>query len=502
MTELPCVWTELKLEDIALRRGGSLTPSDYPDEEFELYSVPSFSDGHPEIKFGKEIKSSKQIVHPGDVLLCKIVPHINRVWTVGARGRRRQIASGEWIIYRDHQCEPEYLRLLLSEKSFRSRFLSTVSGVGGSLMRANPKAVSEFEVPLAPIGEQRRIVSKIGSLFGKSKRARDHLDHVPRLVEKYKEAVLSAAFRGRLTSNWRATKVPTATGAQLLSAARGAHQCLWEQEELDRFRQKGTLPKSDAWKTAYVPFEPIDTSDELFDLPATWAWATAEEIVEPGSDIVYGIVQPGPKLQNGVPYVRGTDIENGKIKIDQLLFTSEEIAQRYARASLKGGDILLGIIRATKVAIVPEVLNGANITQGTARFRPSAQITTSFLARWLESPDAQNWLHSKYRGIDMPGLNLRDVRRCPIPLAPLKEQEVITAQIETAFAWIDRLASEATSARKLVDHLDQAILSKAFRGGLVPQDPNDEPASVLLDRIRADGASDGHKGRKRSRASA
>ena len=209
-------------------------------------------------------------------------------------------------------------------------------------------------------------------------------------------------------------------------------------------------------------------------------------VVEPGAEIVYGIVQPGPKLASGVPYVRGTDIENGRIKLNQLLFTSEEIAARYERASLRGGDILLGIIRATKVAIVPDALTGANITQGTARFRPSRLILTSFLARWLESRVAQSWLHSKYRGIDMPGLNLRDVRQLPVPLPPLEEQHIIETSIERAFTWIDRLASEATSARKLIDRLDQAVLAKAFRGELVPQDPADETASVLLERIMAE----------------
>jgi type I restriction enzyme, S subunit len=211
----------------------------------------------------------------------------------------------------------------------------------------------------------------------------------------------------------------------------------------------------------------------------------AEEIVEPGADIVYGIVQPGPRLASGVPYIRGMDIEEGKIKIDQLLFTSKEIANKYSRASLRGGDVLLGIIRATKVAVVPKSLEGANITQGTARFRPSNIIRTGFLAHWLAGANAQSWLHSKYRGIDMPGLNLRDVRRLPVPLAPLDEQEEVVRCIEVAFAWIDRLNSETTSARRLVDHLDEAILAKAFRGELVPQDPNDEPASVLLEGIKA-----------------
>ena len=91
------------------------------------------------------------------------------------------------------------------------------------------------------------------------------------------------------------------------------------------------------------------------------------------------------------------------------------------------------------------------------------------------------------RGQTRPGLNGTIIKSIYIPLAPLDEQIEILRVITSSVAWIDRLASETTSARKLIDQLDQAILAKAFRGELVPQDPNDEPASVLLS---ASGRSD------------
>jgi type I restriction enzyme S subunit len=154
--------------------------------------------------------------------------------------------------------------------------------------------------------------------------------------------------------------------------------------------------------------------------------------------------------------------------------------QRYERASLRGGDVLLGIIRATKVAVVPAELEGGNITQGTARFRPSALITTDYLAGWLESPFAQDWLHAHYRGIDMPGLNLRDVRRLPVPLAPLEEQVEIASRLS---AEKGRLARASAAVAEAAEQL--SVLAKAFRGELVPQDPEDEPVLELLSRIRS-----------------
>jgi type I restriction enzyme, S subunit len=99
------------------------------------------------------------------------------------------------------------------------------------------------------------------------------------------------------------------------------------------------------------------------------------------------------------------------------------------------------------------------------------------------------------KGVAVRGINVGDVRLMEIPLPPRAEQREIVHHIEGAFNWINRLILEAASARKLIEHLDQSILAKAFRGELVPQNPNDEPASVLLERIKAERQTSGHRGR-------
>src|SRR5690349_4954569 len=98
--------------------GGSIDPSKFPDETFELYSIPSFDRGEPETVSGASIGSAKQVVEPGDVLLSKIVPHIRRAWVVGKRNGHRQIASGEWIVFRSREIVPDYLRHLLTADFF------------------------------------------------------------------------------------------------------------------------------------------------------------------------------------------------------------------------------------------------------------------------------------------------------------------------------------------------------------------------------------------------
>ena len=326
-------------------------------------------------------------------------------------------------------------------------------------------------------------MEKIEALTDRSRKARAALDQIPALLDQFRQSVLAAAFRGDLTADWRAQNPNVEPAEALLERIRVERRDRWEEAELEKMRVKGKELKNNKWKEKYKAIEPIE--EELFELPEEWIWVASEEITEPDADIVYGIVQPGPNIPNGIPYVRGKDIQDGRILIDQLLRTSPKIAERYTRASLQNGDVLLGIIRATKVVIVPNELHGANITQGNARFRPSSVILTEYLAGCLENPITQEWLHLHYRGIDMPGLNLADVRRVPIPLAPLEEQKALVKKLAAYDKLYDSIRESLLELFSEAESIDQSILAKAFRGELVPQDPSDEPAAVLLDRIRA-----------------
>src|SRR5262249_11029867 len=129
----------------------------HPDEVFDLYSIPAFDRREPEVLRGSEIGSTKQLVKPGDVMISKIIPHIRRAWVVGKNRGRRTIASSEWIVFRDKRIYPEFMRHVLVEDRFHAKFMSTVSGVGGSLLRARPAYVAKIEIPLPPLAEQRRI---------------------------------------------------------------------------------------------------------------------------------------------------------------------------------------------------------------------------------------------------------------------------------------------------------------------------------------------------------
>jgi type I restriction enzyme, S subunit len=167
------------LSELIATKSGSVDPGKFPDEVFDLYSIPAFDAGTPEVVSGSSIGSTKQVVRPGDVLLSKIVPHIRRSWVVGDNRGRRLVASGEWIVFRSPRIHQPYLRHVLIGNPFHAEFMQTVSGVGGSLLRARPAEVAKISIPLPALSDQRRIAAildQADALRAKRREALKQLD--------------------------------------------------------------------------------------------------------------------------------------------------------------------------------------------------------------------------------------------------------------------------------------------------------------------------------------
>lgn len=178
------------LDEVIAKRNGSVDPAKFPGEIFELLSIPAFDAGKPEITTGAQIGSTKQVVQEGDVLLSKIVPHIRRAWVVKPTTPHRLIASGEWIVFRDSRFDPGYLRHLLTADEFHRQFMQTVSGVGGSLLRARPAEVAKIKVPLPPKIEQRRIAT----ILDKADSLRRKRQEAIRLANEFLQATFFHSF--------------------------------------------------------------------------------------------------------------------------------------------------------------------------------------------------------------------------------------------------------------------------------------------------------------------
>lgn len=185
----------LELGDLYRSNLRSVNPAKFESENFELFSVPAYERGQPDHVRGIDIGSSKVLIEPGDVLLCRIVPHIRRAWVVPSGSKVQQIGSGEWIVLRHNGVDPRYLRHFLLSDGFHRDFMRTVAGVGGSLMRARPAQAAKIRIPLPPLPEQRRIASildQADELRAKSSLANSRLREIADLA--LKDAITGAAM--------------------------------------------------------------------------------------------------------------------------------------------------------------------------------------------------------------------------------------------------------------------------------------------------------------------
>ena len=173
----------IELSELILKRNGSVNPTKFLDETFELHSIPAFDKGHPEILKGSDIGSSKQIVQENDVMISKIVPHIRRASVVPKAGIFRQIASSEWIVFRSERFVPNYLKHVLVSDSFNTEFMATVSGVGGSLLRARPAFVEKIKIPFPPLEEQCRIAAILDQANALRQKCQQSLEKLDQLLQ-------------------------------------------------------------------------------------------------------------------------------------------------------------------------------------------------------------------------------------------------------------------------------------------------------------------------------
>ncbi|MCL2908244.1 restriction endonuclease subunit S [Shewanella fodinae] len=178
------------------RRGGAINPVKFPDEIFDLLSIPSYDNQEIEVLAGCDIGSSKIILEPRDVLLSKIVPHIRRCWVVPESRGRKQIGSGEWIVFRDKRFYPQFLKHFLMSDVFHRQFMNTVAGVGGSLVRARPAEVSKIKIPLPPLAEQQRIAT----ILDKADAIRQKRQQAIKLAEDFLRSVFLEMFGDPVTN--------------------------------------------------------------------------------------------------------------------------------------------------------------------------------------------------------------------------------------------------------------------------------------------------------------
>lgn len=337
-------------------------------------------------------------------------------------------------------------------------------------------------LPIAPLNEQKRIVGKIEALQKRSQRVKEAIDAIPQLLDQFRQSVLAAAFRGDLTADWRENNPDVEPASVLLEKIRAERRRKWEEAELEKMKAKGKIPKDDKWKQKYKEAEAVDDS-ELSELPQGWEWVPVELI---STKVVDGVHKKPNYVINGIPFVTVKNLTAGSgISFEEIKYVSiEDHEEFFKRANPQRGDILItkdGTLGVVRVIRTDKVFS---IFVSVALVKPIFSEMSDYMELAFSCPQMQRQMLGV--GIGLMHIHLRELRRYSMPIAPLEEQKEIVCQIQSFFKTIDTIQQQYQETKANLDQLNQSILAKAFRGELVPQNPNDEPASILLERIRAE----------------
>lgn len=334
---------------------------------------------------------------------------------------------------------------------FHSQRFQKIASWTTSIAHLGAKRFAEMELSIPPIDEQRRIVDEIEKQFTRLDAAVVALERVKASLKRYRASVLKAACEGRL--------VPTE--AEL---ARREGRSFESGEELMR-RTLG--PRDTGGASAAV---------------SGWMTAALADLCSVFVDCAH---RTPTYSDEGVPALRPRDVVGGRLRLEQTarVSTSEYVKQT-ARRRPEPGDIIysreLSFGWAVEVPASPPVC----MSQGMVLFRPGECIDQKFVVIVLNGPLGRRQAEIAATGSAHPHINLTDIRSYVIPLPPLAEQHRIIAEVERRLSVVDELEATVEMNLARCARLRQSILKMAFEGRLVPQDPKDEPASALLERIR------------------
>ncbi|TPG99007.1 hypothetical protein EAH72_01395 [Pseudomonas caspiana] len=343
-----------------------------------------------------------------------------------------------------------WLLACLKTHEGRRQIESLATGNQLSMRNISQQAIRDIKIPLPPLPEQTRIAQKIEELLAKVDPLKAHIDAIPALLKRFRQSVLASATSGRLTEEWRAHRISGAITTEQ-AYEDGGLPLDWKVRPLKKLVTKieqGWSPKC----------ESVSASDDEWAVIKTTA-------IQP---ITFGPLENKKLPTTLLPRPELT------IVIGDILIT---------RAGPRSRAAVCCYVRATQ----PKLM----VCDKAYRFRTiEEEFSGLLMCYFLNAPQFVRALDDLKTGISESGLNLtmKKFQDLELPQPPIEEQIEIVRQIEQLFAFANQLEAKVASAKGRIDLLTQSILAKAFRGELVLQDPNDEPARVLLERIKAQRA--------------
>lgn len=360
----------------------------------------------------------------------------------------------------------EYLYYYL--KGCKSLAESYASGT--TFLEISGTKFGTLPVPLPPLPEQKRIVAKIEELFTRLDAGVAALKQIKLQLKRYRQAVLKHAFEGKLTAEWRKAQLADPNSPLNKEPA---------VKLLERIKEE----RKQALGKKYKELPPVDTSD-LPELPEGWVWGRLGDLVLSVKD---GPHYSPQYAENGIPFITGGNVRPEGVDFSTAKLISEDLHKELSkRCHPDLGDVLYTKGGTTGIARVNTYDFEFNVWVHVAVLKLASGVLPFFIQHMLNSPECYRQSQRFTHGVGNQDLGLTRMINITIPLPPVSEQKAIIDEIERELSIADSILKMIDQCTAESDRLRQSILKRAFEGKLVPQDPNDEPAAKLLERIRAE----------------
>lgn len=426
----------------------------------------------------------------GDVIFAKITPCMENGKAAIANKLMNGIGLGstEFHVLRSSQAVlPEWVYHFVRQRSFRRDAAARMTGTAGQL-RVPTAFMQDAMIPLASLPEQRRIVEAIETQFTRLDAAVVALKRAQVSLRRYKAAVLKAACEGRLVPTEaelaRAESRDYEPADRLLARILAERRARWEAEQVAKGKKLAKLRYKEPQSAIIQDLPPV---------PAGWTWVSVEQLGALGEQPVltgpFGTtLGRSDFVESGVPVLTIGCLTDQGLSMEKANFVSDEKATQLERYQVKAGDLLFSRMATVgRAGLVNAQLEGAIINYHLMRLRLASEaINPAYFISYVRGSGAVvDYLEKINHGVTRPGINTKQLLGMPVALPPFLEQHRIVEEVERLLSVVVVLEAAVAANLRRAERLRQSILKRAFEGRLVPQDPNDGPASALLARIRA-----------------
>jgi len=321
-----------------------------------------------------------------------------------------------------------FIKHFLNAPEYWQQITDVSAGI--AVQNINAKKLEVIKLPLPPLNEQKRIAKKLDELLTTVESIKTRLDNAPTIIKRFRQSILAAATSGKLTEEWR--------------------------------KENGV---SEHWEKL--------TIDDVVHVKGGKRLPKGESLVFEDT---------------GYPYIKAGQLKNGTVNPKKQEYLTKEVQEKISRYIVNAGDVYITIVGACigDAGLIPKEFDKANLTENAVKLCEfKKDIENIFLSLWMRSYYIQNEIQSEIKSGAQGKLAIKRIKTLPFNLPTRAEQKEIVSQVESLFALADTLEEKIKAAKKRVDKLTQSILAKAFKGELVPQEPNDEPAEELLERIKS-----------------